>query len=166
MRTATGEKGYSNSRQGSTRSEKVRPQVTFSVAHLSRFGSFRLFLSTSPKKVLRFLLSVEYFRRAFSLGFLLRPLGVRLKSKHNEETVKESTKASLRKHLDLVLHYLGWRLLVGHKDDIPWIAKLAWKLGDSSTRNAHKINLREFGFANVSWVRRCPPAIFANMGLL
>gem|GEM_PF-6780911 len=38
-------------------------------------GSSQLLFSTSPEKVLRFLLSVEYFHRAFSLGFLLRPLG-------------------------------------------------------------------------------------------
>ncbi len=64
------------------------------------------------------------------------------------------------------LNDLGGRFLIGHKGDIPWIAKLAWKLGDSSARDAHEVNLRELGFANVSWVRRCPSTIFADMGFL
>ena len=56
--------------------KRVEPQVTIQLPNFTEFSSSWLFSSTSLKKVLRLLLSVEYFRRAFSLGFLLRPLGV------------------------------------------------------------------------------------------
>ena len=62
----------------------MNPKWPSQLPNFTTFGSSRLLFSTSPKKVLCFLLSVEHFRRAFSLGFSLRPLGAQLYFEHNQ----------------------------------------------------------------------------------
>jgi hypothetical protein len=47
------------------------------------------FIYQLPQRSFALLLSGENFRRAFSLGLLLRPLGVQLEYKHNKRTVKK-----------------------------------------------------------------------------
>jgi hypothetical protein len=58
--------------------KKAEPQVTISAARFYHFWLISSSSLTSPKKVLRFLLSAEHFPRAYWLGFLLRPLGAHL----------------------------------------------------------------------------------------
>jgi hypothetical protein len=59
--------------------------VTISVAHLHRDRFIPAFFLNFPLKGLTLLFSVEYFRRAYPLGFLLRPLGVQSQSIHKKE---------------------------------------------------------------------------------
>jgi hypothetical protein len=58
--------------------------------NFTKFGSSRFLFSTSPKKALRFLLSVEYFPRAFywASGSDLLGLLITLKTQ-TKETVKD-----------------------------------------------------------------------------
>jgi hypothetical protein len=65
-----------------------------------------------------------------------------------------------------VSHYSGWRVLIGHKQDISRVAELAWELGHSSATNAYEIYLFEFGFAYMPGVSRRLPTVLTHISTI